>query len=344
MDDESSNKVLKAGALFAGIGGFCLGFERAGIETVWAVENDLDATKTYSNNLPGVRIVKNDGTPASIKEVNVRANELEPVDVLHAGFPCQSFSQAGARTGFEDPRGQLFFEISRLVREFQDRKPSVLVLENSPYLRNGDGGKWFMEIVREIKSLGYWFRESSCAELDSFKLTTLPQQRKRLFMVAFSTQAFQNGAIQFPVSHTQDQKDLSAYIDFSGSIADDSYYLPDENRYSKMIHDEVEDKKCIYQLRKYLVRVKNPGVCPTLTANMGLGGHNVPFVFDAKGLRKLTEYECLRLQGFPEEFTFPVEVPRNRRYVQVGNSVVVPVAELLARQIKSKIMKERTSA
>lgn len=108
-----------------------------------------------------------------------------------------------------------------------------------------------------------------------------------------------------------------------------------------MITQEVDDKTCIYQLRKFLVRVKEPGVCPTLTANMGLGGHNVPFIHDAKGLRKLTEYECLKLQGFPEDFTFPDEVIRSKRYTQIGNSVAVPVVTLLAEEIKQKIIKER---
>jgi DNA (cytosine-5)-methyltransferase 1 len=107
-----------------------------------------------------------------------------------------------------------------------------------------------------------------------------------------------------------------------------------------MINDKTEDKCCIYQLRKFLVRVKSAGECPTLTANMGLGGHNVPFIHDSKGLRKLTEYECLRLQGFPSNFTFPDEVPRAKRYVQVGNSVAVPIAELLAVAVKNKFDSE----
>ena len=94
-------------------------------------------------------------------------------------------------------------------------------------------------------------------------------------------------------------------------------------------------------MRKFLVRVKDPGVCPTLTANMGLGGHNVPFIVDARGLRKLTEHECLGLQGFPDWFEFPDDVPRAKRYMQIGNSVVPLVAELLAEKIREKILMER---
>ena len=136
-------------------------------------------------------------------------------------------------------------------------------------------------------------------------------------------------------------QDLSQCINFDSRLEDDSYYLSNENRYFKMISQKIEDRNCIYQLRKFLVRVKEANVCPTLTANMGLGGHNVPFIRDSKGIRKLTEFECLKLQGFPDDFNFPDDVPRARRYVQIGNSVSVPIVELVATAVKDKIIEER---
>jgi DNA (cytosine-5)-methyltransferase 1 len=327
---------LKAGALFAGIGGFCIGFELAGIKTAWAIENDPASVKTYTRNIKNVHVIDKD-----INIVTIAGDALEPVDVIHAGFPCQSFSQAGERRGFDDPRGQLFYQVIRLVKEFQDRKPSVIVLENSPFLRYGEGGSWFIELSKEIKKAGYWFRDSNCAELDAYEITPLPQKRKRLFMIALSIDKFKNGKFAFPSKRDYHEKNLAEYINFSGSLEDLSYYLPDENRYRNMLSKKMDDKACIYQLRKFLVRVKDPGVCPTLTANMGLGGHNVPFIHDGRGIRKLTEYECLKLQGFPSNFTFPDDVPRAKRYEQIGNSVVVPVAELLALAVKEKILMER---
>lgn len=333
--------VLKAGALFSGIGGFCLGFQQSGIKTVWAVEKDQHAVATYQRNVPGVRLIERNGEPAGIETVSVLGDKLEQVDILHAGFPCQSFSAAGDRKGFDDPRGQLFFQIIRILKEFGDKRPAVLVLENSPNIRTGDGGSWFMELTKEIKKAGYWFRDSNCAELNAFDMTAVPQNRNRLFMVAFSTDAFRNGKFSFPEKPNLNSKNLADFIDFSGQLEDDYYYLDEENRYHKMISEKVDDPHCIYQLRKFLVRVKEPGVCPTLTANMGLGGHNVPFVVDKKGLRKLTERECLRLQGFPESFVFPDEVPRAKRYQQVGNSVVPPLISLLAERVRDKILTER---
>lgn len=85
-----SEKILKAGALFSGIGGFCLGFERSGIKTAWAVENSPHSVSTYQHNIPDVRIISDDGVPASITDISVKKHGLEPVDVLHAGFPCQN--------------------------------------------------------------------------------------------------------------------------------------------------------------------------------------------------------------------------------------------------------------
>jgi len=326
-----------AGALFSGIGGFCLGFEQVGIKTSWAIEHDQYAVKTYLHNVTGARVIEGD-----ITSIHVNSNTLEPVDVLTAGFPCQSFSIAGGRKGFDDPRGQLFYDVIRLIKEFKDKKPAIIVLENTPHLRIGDGGAWFLEVSKEIKKAGYWFRETNYAELDPFELTCLPQKRKRLFMVGLSIDSFSNGKFKFPTERDVTKKQLKDYIDFDGSLEDNSYYLPDENRYHRMITDITDDKYRIYQLRKYEVRPQAPGECPTLTANMGLGGHNVPFIHDAKGLRKLTEYECLRLQGFPPDFTFPDYVPRARRYVQIGNSVSVPIAELLAKGVVEKFKLENS--
>jgi len=327
--------MIKSGALFSGIGGFCLGFEGVGIKTSWAVEQDEYAVATYCQNIHNVSVFNKD-----IKFVNSGKIDLEPVDIIHAGFPCQSFSQAGSRKGFDDPRGMLFFDMMRVINAFKDKKPTIIVLENSPYIKVGDSGRWFMSISQELRKSGYWFREYNSAELDTYELTPLPQKRNRLFMVALSTKKFRNGRFTFPADKYDGKKDLQNYIDFNGSIDDDYYYLDDQNKYFKMISESGDDKSCIYQLRKYLVRVKEHNVCPTLTANMGMGGHNVPFIHDSKGIRKLTETECLKLQGFPEEFSFPSDVIRSARYKQIGNSVSPLVVKLLAVAILNKLQLE----
>lgn len=327
-------RTYTAGGLFCGIGGFCLGFRSAGFRNLWSVDNDPDVERVYRANMPDTPFIR-----ADVRELH--AWDLEPVDVIHAGFPCQSFSQAGGRKGFDDERGKLFFELIRIVREFGKERPRAVVLENSPFLKYGQGGAWFLTVQAELRKAGYWFRDANAAELNAYELTDLPQQRVRLFMVALSVDHFSTGRFEFPATDGEavKPKALERYIDFNG-IAPRDYYLARENRYHKMISASAQERTAIYQLRKYEVRVKDPGVCPTLTANMGSGGHNVPFVFDQGGLRKLTEYECLRLQGFPESFQFSEDVPRHRRYVQVGNAVPVPVAKLVAQQLKRRLDEE----
>src|SRR5690625_3605496 len=219
--------ALTATSAFAGIGGFCHGFERSGVTTVQAIESDLSATETYKENFPNVRVINED-----IREVGVTSHNLVPTDVWHAGFPCQSFSQAGGRLGFEDPRGELVFDLLRIVREFGEDRPSVLVFENAPYFRIGHGGSWMLRLAREIKKSGYWFRETNCAELDPYEITSLPQQRNRLFMVAFATNRFRNGRFEFPCHINKEPKSLADYVDFSGA-QDSYYYLSSENRYYK---------------------------------------------------------------------------------------------------------------
>jgi DNA (cytosine-5)-methyltransferase 1 len=338
---NNGNKALSSGALFAGIGGFCTGFEAHEIKTAWAVENDCSAAATYSANFGPNKVVSKNCIPQSIKDVSVEGSKLNAVDILHAGFPCQSFSIAGERKGFEDPRGQLFYEIIRLVNEFEDNRPSVLLLENAPNFKKGDYGSWFKELSTKIKQAGYWFRESNAIELDSYDYTLVPQKRKRLFMIAFSTNRFKNGKINIDFPKINQRKSIKDFINFDGYLDDDGYYLNPNNKYYKMIMEKIDHPLSVVQLRKYEVRKKNLNTVPTLTANMGLGGHNVPFIKDKKGLRKMTEYECLRVQGFPDSFIFPDEVPRAKRYQQVGNSVVPPLISLLANVIKKKIENER---
>jgi len=335
---KAHNRTLTAGSLFAGIGGLCGGFTSAGFKTLWANELDAGACDFYRTNFPHVRLIEKD-----IRDLSVVKDKLALVDVLHAGFPCQSFSQAGERKGFADPRGQLFFEIIRLLKEFGDRRPAVVVLENAPFIRIGEGGAWFQTVIGELQRAGYWFRDTNAHEVDLWDVTPSPQQRRRLFMIAWSTASFLSGRFALPQPIVTSKDCLSKHIAFK-STAGDAYYLPHDNRYHEMLSgvrgDRPSDKR-IYQLRKYFVREKRIGVCPTLTANMGQGGHNVPFVWDKGGLRRLTERECLSLQGFARTYRIPKHITSKRIYEYIGNSVAPPVAKFLATAIEKRIRKEQ---
>ena len=326
---------FKCGSLFAGIGGLCLGFERAGFVTSWANDLDGDAATVYGNNHPGTNFLNRD-----LKDIDL--TQMERVDVIHGGFPCQSFSQAGNRLGFDDPkgRGQLFHVMMDKIEELGESKPAFLVFENAPYLKIGNRGAWFTEVANRIKMAGYWFSEASCFEICPSRDFGAVQARNRLFMIAALRSKFSCNPI-FHIDTAQGSEPTLEEIVDRRTRLDDSYYLDPQSKYFHLIDREKksEDDPRIFQLRKFVVRPQKIGHCPTLTANMGEGGHNVPFIRDAFGIRKLTEQECLRLQGFPEGFCLR-DVRRTAAYRLIGNAVYPGVSAAIASTIREALLEE----
>ena len=327
-------RQFTAGCLFSGMGGFASGLVKAGFTVRWASDKDEFACTAFRHRFPEVRVIEKD-----IHNLSVAGDNLAEVDVLAGGFPCQSFSQAGERRGFEDPRGELFFEILRLLREMEvDKRPRFIILENVPHLLHGAAGAWFDEIQRSLRKAGYWFRRSSCLVANVKDVTDLPQDRERLFMVAASREHFSYNPVVFYNSNGyvngKIRRSLSEFIDRNHRGPAEAY-LPPQNRYYKMIDRKMasgESIENIYQLRRSYVREKTNGLCPTLTANMGMGGHNVPFIRDKWGIRKLSICEVAGLQGFGmDEFLFP-EIPENQKYRLIGNAACVKLAYLVGKK------------
>ena len=316
-----------AGCLFSGMGGFASGLIRAGFSVRWASDNDPFACAAFRHRLPEIPFVQKDA-----RNLSAKSDRLSEVDVLAAGFPCQSFSQAGSRQGFDDERGKLFFEIPRIISEFEpEARPRLIVLENVPNLLYGAERSWFDQVRRVLRRAGYWFREESCWTVNVKDATELPQDRERLFMVAASREHFPYNPFNPPFDSSGSKKarrSLDEFIDRS-LRADEDAYLPQDNRYYKMIDREMmrgESPENIYQLRRSYVREKKQGFCPTLTANMGIGGHNVPFIRDPWGIRRLSVEEVARLQGFEsQEQLFP-DMPATEQYRLLGNAVCVHLA------------------
>ena len=233
---KRAKKTVTAGCLFAGIGGFCFGLKSAKAKVLWANEEDDYANETYAQNHPGTRLI-----PKDVKKLSVEGDELAPVDILTAGFPCQSFSVAGDKKGFDDERGQLFFEIIRIIEEFGDKKPSVLLLENVPYLQSGKRGVWFAEVVKRIQSAGYWFSSENCKVLNTAKITSLPHRRERLFMVATAIGAFDCNEFNFPEPNGK-AVPLGKLLD-KRTKKDDVNYIDPANRYCKIIEEKMNAAK-----------------------------------------------------------------------------------------------------
>lgn len=308
-------KRLKVGSLFSGIGGIDLGFEQAGFEITWAIEKDAAACKTYRHNFLNVSLIEEDTR-------NVNPALLADVDVLTAGFPCQPFSVMGYQRGFQDPRGNLFFEIARVI---DAKKPRVVLLENVQNLMEHDSGKTFLVIYNTLAQLGYSVKYRIINATD----VNVPQNRARIFIIAFrDIEDCDRFSFPEPIP-------LEDTIDtvLNRSIKhDDVYYYSTDNPYYQRLDKRIADKTGIYRIDDSGVATRKWDICPTLKANMGTYHDRVPIIRDDFGIRKLTPAECLAFQGFPTTFTFK-GISLANAYKQCGNTVCVPVVKRIADAI-----------
>ena len=314
---------MRAASLFAGIGGICLGFKQAGFDIVWANERDAAACKTYRHNFGGSYLVEGD-----IREIS--AESIPDFDVLTAGFPCQSFSTAGFRKGFRDPRGNLFFEIIRITNE---KQPRIIFLENVENIIEHNNQKTFLTIFNHMSECGYVVKYRT---MQPYDYAGIPQRRKRVFIVAFR-ELDDCDAFSFP-EEVSEKRNLESIIDFS--IKQHPIYYYESNHPS---YDELEQKVRtgkLYSLRNDGSVYCSGTLCPTLIAGMGKFPERTPVVRDNYGIRRLTIRECLRFQGFLEDFNISRENSIEDAYKQVGNSVCVPVINRIAIEI-AKVLQRK---
>ena len=332
LHDTTINNMFTVGGLFSGVGGIELGFKQAGFDIKWANEFDKYSSKTYRLN-HGEHLIEEDIHL-------IQGKDLEPVDVLTGGFPCQAFSVAGYRKGFRDSRGNLFFEIARLIEELET-PPKALMLENVKGLSSHDKGKTAEVIKDTLRILGYsvfW------DVLNTSTLTNVPQNRERTIIVCFRDEVDweESKDNEFPLASAnfsgvyppKPKKNNRSIRDLLEKDVDEKYfYGPDKYMY-KELKEGMKNKDTAYQWRRIYVRENQSNEMFTLTANMGTGGHNVPLVIDGKRFRKLTPRECFNFQGFPKSFKLPSDVADGQLYKQAGNAVTVPLMKLIASKIK----------
>ncbi len=314
-----TQKNLKTLDLFAGIGGIRIGFEKAGFETVFANDFEKQCKATYDKNFNTCKLVVEDIT-------KIKPEDLPEFDFLLAGFPCQPFSVAGYRQGFKDERGRgnLFFYIAKIIEK---RQPMGFLLENVKNLKGHDNGRTFKIIEKTLEDLGYHIKSRI---LNSMEYGNVPQNRERIYIVGFKEKKYLDRFV-WP----KKQKLTVQVTDLLEKNIPKKYYYNDKPLYEKIKKDVTKEGK-VYQWRRKYIRENKSGVCPTLTANMGMGGHNVPIIKDKKGIRKLTPLECAHLQGFPTSYKLP-NLADSALYKQFGNSVTVTVVEAVAKEIKKAI-------
>ena len=308
--------------LFAGIGGFRIALQSLGGKCVFSSEWDANAQKTYFYNFG--EIPYGDITKESIKNCIP-----DGFDVLCAGFPCQAFSIAGYRKGFEDTRGTLFFDVAEIIKR---KRPKAVFLENVKNLYTHDNGKTFAVIKATLEELGYVVYHKV---MNSMEYANVPQNRERIFIVCFDPKQVKNHhQFSFP-ERTELTHTIHDCID--PEINDKALFYGAKFIHYEELKRDMVSMDTIYQWRRQYVRENKSNVCPTLTANMGTGGHNVPLILTKYGIRKLSPKECINFQGYPKEYQFPTSIANSAKYKQAGNSVVVPLITKVCQNIISII-------
>lgn len=361
----------KVGSLFAGVGGICLGFKNAEIfdksyELVFANEIDEYACETYRTNFKHSLL---EGDIYKFLNPNLCNSNMEKdyyeskrhllfdnkIDVLNGGFPCQAFSIAGEQKGFEDERGNLFLTIIELIKQMDQysQKPRVLFLENVKNLLSHDKGRTYKVIRSELEKVGYIIKEKV---LNTMDYSSLPQNRERIYIVGFLNiedarkfTLFDNiETLKIKRTKAEWESETKKRLQYDLTYNElKSYYYTKERYPNYFRNDGIDLEKDItemyqfYQCRRGMyVRKNKSNVCPTLTANMGTGGHNVPLIKVSDGIRKLTPTETFRLQGFPIGNGY--ELPKDYKgkkysdshlYKQAGNAVSVDMITMIAKEI-----------
>lgn len=312
-----SAKTYKLIDLFAGTGAFSYAFEKLdNVKCVYGNDYCNESEEIFNLN-HNIELVNHD-----LNMINVE--EIPSHDILCGGFPCQPFSIAGKKLGFEDKRGNVFHKVVEII---DHHKPRFVILENVKNLKGHDKGNTFKVICQKLTDCGYKIKHNI---LNTYKLTGIPQNRERIYIVCFKNNDDYD-KFNFDFSEVS-LKALSSCLEVN--IPDKYYYSERFKSYDKIKEGVIKNinTNTVYQWRRKYVRENKNNVCPTLTANMGGGGHNVPLILDDKGIRKFTPRECFNLQGFPEDYKLP-ELSDSRLYKLAGNAVSLPVVELISKKI-----------
>jgi len=309
--------------LFAGIGGFRVAMQNLGGKCVFSSEIDKHARQTYEANFGELPY-------GDITLEETKAHIPTTFDVLCAGFPCQAFSIAGNRRGFEDTRGTLFFEIAEIIKRHQ---PKAIFLENVKGLRNHDKGKTLRVILNTLEELGYkvFYKVLNASHFG------LPQNRERIYFVGFRRDIQQK--FEFPIP-TNIKVSLATFLEKKPQIQ----YInrPDIEIYKNInVKIDLFNKQELPNKPLQIGRVNKGGQgeriyhplghAITLSAFGGGVGAKTGLYYINKKIRKLSPRECARLQGFPDNFILPTS--KSEAYKQFGNSVAIKVVETIAKSL-----------
>ena len=301
--------MIKFIDLFAGIGGIRLAFRSKYTVCVYSSEWDKFAKQTYKANFKH----EPDGDITSVAAVSI-----PPFDLLLAGFPCQPFSNAGLKRGFEDTRGTLFFDVARIV---EHHKPKMILLENVKGFAKHDQGNTMRIVTRTLEQLGY---NVSSAILNA-KNFGLPQNRERIYIVGLRRDVFGPTPFTFPKA-----PNIATRLgDILEARVDPKYTLSDA-LWAGHLRRKAEHERKGNGFGYSLFTASSP-YTSTISARYYKDGSEILIGQQNKNPRKLTPREAARLQGFPDSFQIPVSDVQ--AYKQFGNSVAIPVVRAIAKRM-----------
>ncbi len=241
---------------------------------------------------------------------------------------CQPFSIAGHQNGFEDSRSNVFWKLLSII---DYHNPKCVILENVKNLVSHDDKKTFEIIKTNLEQRGYYIKYKI---LNTAEITGIPHHRERIYIVCMKSKTvYDNFSLDFPII---EKRGIQEFLE---TDINPKYYYNSTSKIWDLLHKDVIKQNTVYQYRRVYVRENKSMECPTLTANMGSGGHNVPIIKDSHGIRKITPRECFNLQGFPKTFQLP-QLSDSSLYQLVGNSVSVPIIHLIANRIVPLLLKE----
>jgi len=307
--------------LCAGTGAFTLAFENTGkVECVFANDNFKGSKIIYDNNF------KSSSVKLLLKDINdIKVEDIPIHDILCSGFPCQGFSIAGKQKGFDDIRSNVFWKLLEII---EYHKPSYIILENVKNILSHDNKKTFEIIKKNLIAKGYFINYKI---LNTSDITGIPQHRERIYIVCTK-----NEMNSFNLDFDKIKKNkINLLLE---NKVDTKYYYTDKSVTWDLVKANVVKKDTVYQYRRVYIRENKSNECPTLTANMGGGGHNVPLILDNIGIRKFTPRECFNLQGFPDTYKLE-KLSDTQLYKLAGNAVSLPVIQLIANRLINDFIK-----
>jgi len=313
--EDQELKPLRFIDLFAGIGGIRLALESAGAQCVFSSEWDSAAAARYERFFGD----KPRGDIRAIKD-----HEIPRHDILAGGFPCQAFSVLGAKRGFRDTRGTLFFEIERILKH---RRPRAVLLENVRNLVSHDRGQTFQVIRTQLEELGYTVEHRVLNALDF----GLPQKRERVIIVGYRSQI----PFQWPEANAK-PRTLAEILEPDEAV-DATHFVSDGVRAS--VRERLEGKRL--PAEPWICHENKAGnISPRPYSCALRAGASYNYLL-VNGKRRLTPRENLRLQGFPDDF--PADGPPSHVRKQCGNSVPVPMIAAVARNLAAALRTRSSS-